>query len=199
MSKYPGYKYCFVDVETTGLNVKRNHIFQLSGAIVTPGLETLERFDYRFRPFSLEHADDEALSKTRMSLQDLEDLPLSADEVYQSFREILDRHVSRFDKKDKMHLVAYNAAFDSDFIREFFSLHGDSYYGSYFWNPPICVMQAMAWFTQRVRGAFPNFRLGTMCEAAEIKWDEGAAHDAQYDISQTIKLFKYIQNYVPTV
>jgi ribonuclease T len=189
---YNGYKYCFIDVETTGLDRKHHNIFQISGTVLDCDLQEIESFDLRFRPFSLEHVEQGALDATGMTFDDLSSLPMSSEQAYQELIKILSRHCNKFDKKDKMHFVAYNASFDGDFMREFFAKHNDAYFGSWFWNPPICVMLASAWFTQRVRGAFPNFKLGTMCQCAEIGWDESKAHDAQYDIQQTVELFKYL-------
>ena len=194
---YPGYKHFFLDVETTGLDTNLNDIFQISGVLTDAQLNPLETVDWRFRPLSLEHVEPEALTKTGMTLESLAALPLSAREVYASLISLLERHCDRFDKKDKLHFVAYNAKFDSDFIRKFFEKNGDSFYGSWFWNPPVCVMQAAAWMTMRVRGALPNFKLGTLCECAELGWDEASAHDASYDIHKTLELYRYLRRDIP--
>ena len=194
---YPGYKHFFLDVETTGLDSRLNNIFQISGVLTDAQLNPLETVDWRFRPFSLEHVEPEALTKTGMTLDSLAALPLSAGEVYVNLISILERHCDRFDKKDKLHFVAYNAKFDVDFMRAFFDKNGDQYFGSWFWNPPICVMQAAAWMTMRVRGALPNFKLGTLCECAELGWDEAAAHDASYDIHKTLELYRYLRRDIP--
>ena len=98
-----------------------------------------------------------------------------------------------------MHFIAYNAQFDSEFMREWWKKADDPYFGSLFWNPPICVMQAAAWFVQRVRGALPNFQLGTVCESAGVGWDESKAHNAEYDIQKTHELYKYLSRNVPTL
>jgi DNA polymerase III alpha subunit (gram-positive type) len=198
-TNYNGYKYCFIDTETTGVDRNRHHIFQISGRITDHELNTLESFNFKFKPHCLKFADAEALEKTRCTVEDLAKFETSASEVYAKFVEMCCRHVSKYDKKDKMHFVAYNATFDSDFMRQFFLLHGDNFFGSLFWNPPICLMQAMSWLTQRVRGSLPNFKLGTICQAAQLGWDESKAHDADYDISKTIELFKYIREYQPTI
>lgn len=199
MNEYNGYKYCFIDVETTGTDRVRNHVFQVSGRVTTPDLEILESFDFVFRPHSLEHVESGALEKTRMTVEDLAALPMSSSVAYSQFVEMLGRHVAKFDKKDKMHFVAYNAGFDSDFMRAWFGVNGDSYFGSWFWHPPICVMQAAAWLTQRVRGALPDFKLGTVCRAAELGWDENQAHNADYDIEKTMQLFRYLNEYTPKI
>jgi ribonuclease T len=197
MKKYTGYKKVFLDVETTGIDPEHNNIFQLSGIVTDSDLNVLESFDYRFRPVSLDHVQPDALEKTGMTLDDLRSFPTSAYDAYTSFIEVLSRHCNRYDKADKLHLVAYNAKFDADFLRAFFAKNDDSYFGSWFWNPPICVMQAAAWMTMRVRGALPNFKLSTLCQCAELGWDETRAHDAQYDIQKTLELFKYISLDIP--
>lgn len=193
MSEYNGYKKCFLDTETTGTDRKKNHIFQISGAITDLDDNVIEKFDFRFRPHCILSIEDSALEKTGMSAEKLRELPMSAAEAYAAFIAVLERHCNRFDKKDKMQLVAYNAKFDDEFLREFFLLHNDNYYGSWFWAPPICVMQMAAFFLIDHRGALPNFKLGTLCEAAGLGWDESKAHDAEYDIRQTIRLYKYLR------
>jgi DNA polymerase III alpha subunit (gram-positive type) len=194
---YPGYKLFFLDVETTGLDSVRNDIFQISGIVTDAKLNVLEKIDLRFKPFSLEHVQPDALTKTRMTLEALSSLELSAQEAYAQLIECLSRHCDKFDKKDKLHFVAYNAKFDVEFIRAFFEKNGDQFFGSWFWNPPICAMQAAAWMTMRVRGALPNFKLETLCKCAELGWDESLAHDASYDISQTLELFRYLRQDIP--
>lgn len=199
MNEYNGYKYCFIDVETTGTDRTRNHMFQISGRVTTPDLKILESFNFVFRPHSLEHVESGALEKTRMTVEDLDSLPMSSSVAYSQFVEMLGRHVEKFNKKDKMHFVAYNAGFDVDFTRAWFAVNGDSYFGSWFWHPPICVMQSAAWLTQRVRGALPDFKLGTVCRAAELGWDEDSAHNADYDIEKTVQLFRYLTEYTPKI
>jgi DNA polymerase-3 subunit epsilon len=193
MSEYQGYKLCFIDVETTGTDRKLHNIFQLSGRIVSNEGEVLDKFNFKFKPFSLEHYEDGALEQTGMTIADLEALPMTANEAFAAFITVLEKHCNRFDKTDKMQFVAYNAGFDNEFVRAFFEKMGDNYFGSWFWNPPICVMQAMALFLIRVRGAIPNFKLATLCKCAELGWDESKAHDADYDIEQTMRLFNYVE------
>ena len=185
-------KLCFIDVETTGVDRIAHDIFQLSARIVSPdGSEVLSRFDSTFRPISL-NVMPEALEKHGYSVEDLASLPTSSSSAYSEFVEWLSEYVNRYDKADKLHFVAYNAKFDSEFVRAWFEKNEDAFFGSYFWNPPICVMMGAAWFTKRVRGALPNFKLSTLCQCAELGWDESQAHDASYDIDKTIELYRYL-------
>ena len=193
------HKMCFLDCETTGVDRKLHNIFQLSGIITDFELNELERFNFKFKPMSLDHVESGAMTITGMTIEQLESLEMTGPEAYSELCQVLSRHCNKYDKKDKMHFVAYNVGFDSEFVREFFIKNGDNYFGSWFWVPGICVMQAAAWFTQRVRGALTNFKLGTLCKSAEIDWDDNTAHDAMYDIEKTIQLFKYIRDFTPSL
>jgi DNA polymerase III alpha subunit (gram-positive type) len=196
MNKYDGYKLCFIDVETTGTDPKRHNIFQLSARITDSTAENvLDQINLTFVPHSLDEYENGALEKTGYSLDDMRNLSMSSEEAYSKFVTFCDAHVSRFDKKDKMHFVAYNAQFDSNFVREWFAKNGNPYYGSYFWNPPLCVMIGAAWLTQGVRGALPDFKLGTLCQSAELGWNEDHAHDASYDINKTVELYRYLNQF----
>lgn len=194
---YSGYKHFFLDVETTGLDININDIFQISGIITDHDLNVLETCNYRFRPFSLNSVQEEALIKTGMTVESLQSFDMTAGHAYHSLIEMLSRHCDKYNNKDKLHFVGYNSKFDAEFIRKFFEKNGDQFFGSWFWNPPICVMQAAAWMTMRVRGALPNFKLSTLCQCAELGWDESQAHNAEYDIHQTLQLFKYLRKDIP--
>ena len=196
---YTGYKHFFLDVETTGTNPERHHIFQISGILTDENFNILEECNYMCKPYSLDHYEQGALDKTGMTLDDLKNIEMSSSDAYVQFSELLSRHCNKFDKKDKIHFVAYNASFDVSFIRAWFAVNGDNYFGRWFWNPSLCVMQAAAWMTQRVRGALPNFQLGTLCKCAELGWDEDQAHNARYDVLKTLELFRYIQSNVPAL
>jgi DNA polymerase III alpha subunit (gram-positive type) len=195
MKEYNGYKKAYIDIETTGTDRKLHHIFQLSGAITDENDVVLEEFDFRFRPHELIrlNLDAVAIEHTGMTYEKLEALPMSSAQAFEAFIGVLARHCNRFDKKDKMQFIAYNAKFDDDFLRVWFELNGDSYYGSWFWSPPICVMMIAAFFLIDHRGALPNFKLGTLCQAAGLGWEEDKAHDAQYDIKKTRELFHYLR------
>ena len=192
-TKYPGYKKCVVDTETTGVDRDKHNVWQIAGSILDNKDNVLESFDFKFQPFSFDHIEESAVEKSNIDEKYLRELPMTNAQGYSAFIEVLERHVNRFDKKDKMQMIAYNAGFDSDFIRKLFADNGDNYFGSWFWHPPICVMQLAASFLIDVRGAIRDFQLSTLCECAGFKWDESKAHDAGYDIDMTLKLYKYLR------
>lgn len=189
-----GYKKVFIDLETTGTDESIHHIWQLSGCIRDEDNEVLEIFNFKFRPFSLDHFEQNAIDICGMTLKELDALTLSAIETYKEFLIILGRYCNKFNRHDKYQLIAYNSKFDERFLRAFFKHFYDDYFGSWFWNPSICVMQNMAMFLIDHRGAVPNFKLETLCKCAELGWDNDKAHDALYDVSKTIELFDYCRN-----
>ena len=82
-------KICFVDIETTGIDSEKDKIWQIAGCIRNNG-RILENFNL--------------IDKK------------SEKRLYYKFKEVLNRNVDPFDKKDKMYFVAYNAKFDSSFV-----------------------------------------------------------------------------------
>jgi len=187
------YKLCFIDVEATGLDRVDHDIFQISARLMSADALTLiDSFDCTFKPFNPNNCQAEATEKHGYSQEQMQAFEIDSEQTYHAFVSWLNKHINRFDKTDKVHFVAYNAKFDAEFVRSWFEKHNDNYFGSYFWNPPICVMMGAAWFTKRVRGALPNFKLSTLCQCAELGWDEDQAHDASYDIDKTIELYRYL-------
>jgi DNA polymerase-3 subunit epsilon len=109
--------------------------------------------------------------------------------IYKNFITDLDKMVDKFKKDDKLYFIAYNANFDSDFIRTLFLKNKNNFYGSYFYSPAICVMQMVASKFMRKHMRLENFKLGTVCKALGIKVVENNLHDAEYDIKVTKNLY----------
>ena len=93
-------KLCFIDIETTGLDSEKDRIWQIAGHIRMNGRIT--------DTFNIICKEGEG-------------------RVYQQFKNMLDEHVDKYDKEDKMQLIAYNAPFDTGFIRAMFQRSGNKY------------------------------------------------------------------------
>lgn len=158
-------KLCFLDIETTGLDHKKNRIWQIAGVIRING-KIKERFNIENKKYE--------------------------SDVYHNFVSgVLRNNVNRFDKNDKMFFIAYNSRFDENFIRSMFDRNNNKFYGSYFYNPSIDVMQMGAtYFLKRPKIKRPdNFKLMTLSEYFGIKVKEDKLHDASYDAEITRALY----------
>lgn len=183
-------KLLFCDLETTGTDPSKHSAYQIGAIIVDPmSLDEIDRFEIKFRPAPGRVAAREALEKTRTSVKDLMGF-MPHKEAHKIFTDWMSKYVDRYNKTDKFNFVAYNAPFDDNFLREFFNDCGDKFYGSWFWNPALCVMRQAAMEIRDSRASISNFKLGNICALAEIDFDESTAHDAMYDIEKTLELFK---------
>lgn len=176
-------KYCYIDVETTGVDPKKNGILQLAGEIWVDGVQQ-NSFNFLVKPFHGQEIEDQALEVTGITWEQIERDHREPREVYRDFLSVLGQHVNKYDKMDKYFFVAYNAAFDDAFIRQFFKLNGDNYFGSWFWWPSIDVAVLAAEAIGPDRQFMENFKLTTVASRLGVK-AEGSAHDAMYDITIT--------------
>lgn len=194
-------KYFFLDVETTGVNPEKNGLIQVSGCIQIQD-QVLESFDYFVRPYSSDLIEEGALQVTGIDRRQLlhpEDpnflaIPdqefLSPQKVYSLLNTLLERHVDKFDRTDKYHLIGYNAhSFDMPFLRRFWEKNNDRYLGSWFWYPCLDVMLIWAQILEDKRQELSNFKLATVAQYAGIEVDETRLHDSQYDIELTRNLW----------
>lgn len=188
------YNRVYIDTETTGVDLSLHHVHQIGGIITTHDFTVLEKFNIRFSPFSVDGASSEALTKTRLTVEELANRALTYREAHTQLKAILGKHINQYDKTDKAHLIGFRTEFDVNFLRKLFDCCNDSYFGSWFWTPAIDLMSVSAWLLGDGRGALPNFKLETVCRAAELQWDETKAHDAMYDIEKTLELDKYLKS-----
>jgi DNA polymerase III subunit epsilon len=180
-------KTLYFDLETTGLDEKKNSIIQFGAIVEYDGVE-VERFETKFQPFDDAEVDEQSLEYHGVSFDDI----LGYQSFEDGFLEVLsffNRHIDKFDKTDKFWIAGYNIPFDIKFLSEFFVRGGERYgLGSYInWRfiDPFPMIHIMAW---KGKLKLPNHKLGTVCEAFKIPLKD--AHDAMSDIEATRSLIK---------
>ena len=184
-------KYAFIDTETTGCD-EVHSVWQVAIILTDENYKETDRLEVKFRPRTGCKLAQGAMDKTGMTPEKFMAIPLSYEDGYKAIIKFLDKHLDRYNKKDKAQFVAYNAQFDARFMRQLFKDNGDDYFGSWFWHPPICVMMHAAWMVREQRDSWEsNFQLASLCAAAKINFKEEDAHDAMYDIEKTLELYKY--------
>lgn len=177
-------KIIYLDTETTGVDCVKNAIVQVAGIIVSEGKET--EFNIEMQPFKGAAVESRALWKNRYSLEDLAKLQPS-ERAFEEFDKLISSFVNRYDKQDKLYIVGYNSVFDVGFLREWYRRNGNEFYGSYFHNPPLDVMQLAGWLLAGKRTELEDFRLVTVYEYTTGKKLEDA-HDALADARATREL-----------
>lgn len=186
-------KVFLVDTECTGVDFKANGVWQIAGYIIIDG-DIKEKFNFECRPFENDIFDDKAVEMSGKSIEQLKALDNPKD-TYKRLNFMLERYVNKFDKKDKYQFVGYNANFDMQMLREWFSKCGDNYFGSWFWFPCLDVMSLAAWDLRDNRNKLENFKLGTVSDHYGIKLSEDEKlHDAEVDIRLTLELAKILLN-----
>ncbi len=186
-------KLVYLDIETTGLDSEIHAITQLAAIIEVDGAE-LQKINLKIRP-NLEHSITRgALETTKVSYDTIMGYELSQFSAYIKLVSILDKYINKFDPDDKFYLIGYNShSFDSKFLRKFFEMHNNKYYGSYFYYPSIDVMILAAFAAMGQRCKLPNFKLMTVAKSLGIEVDESRAHDAMYDVKITRDIYNIIQ------
>lgn len=177
------------DLETTGLDAKVHGIMQIAGVIAING-EVKQRFDFRVKPFPHHKYSERALEITGVSKEQIATFK-EPQLVYKVFLSMLSKFVDQYNPKDKFTIMGYNVTFDIGFMREYFILNDDKYYGS--WFSSFDMIDVHKLFTGlRGTGLYPelealeNMKLETMANYFQIPIE---AHDALSDIDATQELY----------
>lgn len=178
-------KLIFIDLETTGLDHRNNAIIQLAGIVRIDG-RIKKKFNFKMQPHKEAKIDvNEELAMRYRTRQET---------GFRKFKKILEDYVNPYNKKDKFYFLAYNSKFDENFMRAWFLRNDDKYFGSYFWNPSVDVMQLAIRGLMKTgkRHELDNMKLGTVAKYYGLKVKEDDLHDAAYDIKITKDLYNRI-------
>jgi DNA polymerase III epsilon subunit-like protein len=186
-------KLCFLDVETTGMSQTKHGIIQVGGCICGEegeGLNILEEFCLNSAPFPADLIEDEALAVSGVTREQLRGFPPPA-VVHKDLIAVFEKHCNKFDKKDKMLFLGYNASFDYGFLRKWFDKAGDKYFGSWFWHPAVDVMGLAMLRLVDIRHELPDFKLTTVAARLGVPLDQ--AHNALQDARATKSIFEKVR------
>lgn len=179
-------KVLWFDTETTGVNCKEHGIIQIAGMIEIDN-KIVDTFDIKCQPMPHCTIDKEDLKVTGTTIQELHKRQ-SSKAGYLEFKNICEKHVNKFDKKDKLSLGAHNLKFDFNFLIKWSKGCNDKYLGSLIsYKDHFCTLNTVQ--ALKFAGVFPeteNNKLETLCKTLGIELKN--AHDAFFDIDATIKL-----------
>ena len=175
-------KTLFLDLETSSLDQVRGAILEI-GAIAVINDETRDTFHQYLQPHIGAIVEDKALKVNLTTRADL-DSPsrLLPGAGFNAFTDFLAAHVDPYNREDKFFLVAYNAAFDTGFLEEWFKRNGSRYFGSYFWRPSLCSYVLAAFHLGGEWAKLPDRKLATVAARLDITPPQvGKLHTALYD------------------
>ena len=181
-------KTCFIDVETTGLNIYECGIYQIAGII-----DYRETFDIKCRLFKSDLIEPTAFENSPVSSVEIAKYP-DPIEAHEELLKIFGAHVDKYNSRDKMTLIGYNIGqFDYQMLRTWFQKCGDNYFGSWFWFPFDDIMVRAGHYLRYRRHHMPNFQLHTVAREFDIEVDETKLHDAGYDVFLTKEIYMKIE------
>lgn len=184
-------KLMYYDLETSGLDPKNSAILQLAMIIEIDG-KVVEQLSWDMKPHTGANVEVRALEVNGIDSADLYKRPDPANQ-YLAFKKVLDRHVDKFDRHDKITLAGYNNAnFDDPFLRELFKRNETgrrfSVFGSYFSHFSLDARHLITWLHHCAQIDRPGHQLAdqkllTVCNHLGIPLKD--AHEAMADVVAT--------------
>ena len=185
-------KACYIDLETTSINTdfKKDGIWQISGLLVIDGVEK-ESFNFKVKPFPGDDIMEESLAIGGVAKEDLRRFE-APPQVYQKLLRLLGKYVDKYNRADKYLFVGYNVMFDYSRLRSFFEKNQDKFFGSWFYFPPLDVMNLVAWKFAAKRHFLSSFKQVDIAKYLGIEVEESKLHDAKYDIALTREIVRVV-------
>lgn len=185
---------CFIDTETCGLNPYRHQVLTAAMKLVQPGKPDIVK-ELAFGLLESTVIDDKALEANGLTRTEIKKFP-SAEQTYRELIEFLTKFINPYTKTDKMIFAGYNARFDYDMMRAMFERLGDRYFGSWFWFPPLDIMNTAMDALQEDRAKLSDFKLGTVARFLGVEVDKSKLHGALYDIELAIEVYHKSQEMI---
>jgi DNA polymerase-3 subunit epsilon len=152
----------------------------------------VEEFDLRIKPHPNALIDPSALITAKVTEEEIMQYPPMAPQL-SSFTSMLDKYVDRFDRSQKAFLIGYNnSSFDDRFLRTWFELCHNRFYGSYFWTSSIDAMILSAEYLKHRRPQMPSFKLHRVALELGISIDKNQQHQALYDARLTREIYRIV-------
>ena len=181
----------FYDVETTGANPNKHSLHQVAGLIEVDE-QVVDEFNIYSRPHPKAILEPEALIICKVTEAELWAYPAMED-AKTEFCRTISKYINKYDKNSKAYLVGFNnRGFDDKFLRMWFTLCGDPYFGSWFWPDSRDTMVLASEYLESRRPSMPNFQLHTVAQTLGLEVDESKLHDASYDVLLTRQIYRIV-------
>lgn len=188
-------KFLFIDTETTGKDVQKAGLHQLSGFIVIDN-QIKESFDIKVKPFSGCQIENEALETCNISYNELygNKARLEDKDAYICFNHLLCKYIDKFDKSDKFIVVGYNVRFDIEILSNLYLRNEDEYFFALVYGNYIDVMSLATQVLLNERNLMEDFKQGTVAKYIGLEISEDNLHNSMYDIKVCYQIYSKITN-----
>jgi hypothetical protein len=126
-----------------------------------------QAYTWNASPFFGAEVSPDALLANNMTREEIAEYPHEK-AMLKTLTDLLAQDCDRFKKvkglSDKHFLLSYNVTFDGNFIRSLFVRNGNNFFGSHFWQPPVCIMQMAAMELMLERDKLKGFRMVDVAE-----------------------------------
>ncbi len=181
----------YYDLETTGVDPRKNGIHQMS-FLIEQDNELVRELNMKVRPRDNAIYEPEALKIGGVTEEAVREYP-DMKRVYNKLILILAEYMDRYDRKDKAYLVGFNnRSFDDIFFRRFFEDNGDTYFGSWFWTDSLDVMVLASQYLIDRRTSMSSFKLKRVATELGLDVEEEKLHDAFYDVQLTRQIYRIV-------
>lgn len=186
-----GHLPCVLDTETTGLNFRKNEIFQIAVIPVNEHFDveqTLTPFVLDLKPNRVADIDKGALEVAQSELGDIMLRGMDQFKAADLFCEWVERLNLAHNKR--LMPIACNWPFDRDFIREWLGFENFNTIFDSRYRDLISVTHFLndrAWFSQNMPYPYPKQTLQYICNVLNVRRDK---HGAMEDAVSTIQCYK---------
>lgn len=181
-------KLLFLDTETTGPDRETCGLIQVSGIVDIDG-QVVEQFDFSCRPLKGDMIYPEAMNLLGLNREKLDARP-DPKEAFAGVMAVLNRHIARFNKRDKFYMVGQVVGFDHTVLDRWMKRHGEHYLFAYINYHLIDLVALTAAHQVAGGGKLENMKLETVGKSFGIEFK---AHDSKEDIRATREIFyKYV-------
>lgn len=181
----------FYDLETTGVNPKRNSIHQIA-MIIEIDEQVVEEINFKVAPHPKAEIEEGAMRVCGVTAEQIKTYP-PMKEVYKNLIQVLRMYVDAYDPKQKIHLVGFNnRQFDDIFLRAWFEQNGDDFFNSWFWSDSLDVIVLASEYLLARRVDMPSFKLKRVAKEVGLVVKEKELHDALYDVRLTRDIYRIV-------
>lgn len=184
-------KIFYFDVETTGLDPRRNDIIQLAYIVEING-EVKEEGEFKLQPMNYDTIEKGALEVNKTTIEQLKTY-LQPWLGHVQIVKLLDKYIDKYKKQDKFLPAGYKVKFDMDMFRAFFFKNNHKYFGSYFGYHMLDPVPFLMFLEYKGLIKLDSYKLVDVCKYFGI---EIQAHDALSDIRATRELIHKLMEYL---